>query len=133
MCSLSLSAVQGICTVSAGDLAPHDSDLGAADFLGGAVDEGDLLSEVEAGGLGVVDTLNLDQAGVGVGVALASLVAEVTSPVRKRLIHVLCAMRRLLCCGWSVVFLFVVRDRSVRMQRDGCRCRCGSDSGSLLT
>lgn len=65
--------------MSAGDLAPHDSDLGAADLLRGAVDEGDLLSEVEGGGLGVVDTLNLDQAGVGVGVALASLVAEVTS------------------------------------------------------
>lgn len=81
--------------MSAGDLAPHDSDLGAADLLGGTVNEGDLLSEVEAGGLGVVDTLNLDQAGVGVGVALASLVAEVTSPVRKRSIYVLCAMHRL--------------------------------------
>lgn len=80
--SLTLSAFQEICTVSAGDLAPHDSDLGAADLLRGAVDEGDLLSEVEGGGLRVVDTLNLDQAGVGVGVALASLVAEVTSPAR---------------------------------------------------
>jgi hypothetical protein len=83
MCSSTLSAVRGICTVNAGDLAPHDSDLGATDLLRGAVDEGDLLSEVEAAGLGVVDTLNLDQTGVGVGVALASLVAEVTSPVRK--------------------------------------------------
>ena len=89
MSSLTLSVVDGKCTVSAGDLAPHDSDLGTADLLGGAVDEGDFLSEVEAGGLGVVDTLNLDQAGVGVGVALASLVAEVTSPVRKRSIYVL--------------------------------------------
>lgn len=89
--------------MSAGDLAPHDSDLGAADLLGGAVDKGDLLSEVEAGGLGVVDTLNLDQAGVGVGVALASLVAEVTSPVRKRSIYILCAMRRLFCCGWMCI------------------------------
>jgi hypothetical protein len=88
--------------VNAGDLAPHDSDLGATDLLRGAVDEGDLLSEVEAAGLGVVDTLNLDQTGVGVGVALASLVAEVTSPVRKRSIYVLCAMRRWLCRGWKV-------------------------------
>ena len=54
-----LSADDTRVAVSAGDLAPHDSDLGAADLLGGAVDEGDLLSEVEAGGLGVVDTLNL--------------------------------------------------------------------------
>lgn len=88
-------------TVWPGDLAPDDSDLGAADLLRGAVDEGNLLSEVEAvllishaglktskqhssspGGLGVLDTLNLDQAGTGVGVALAPLVAEVTSPVK---------------------------------------------------
>jgi len=74
-----LSADDTRVAVNASDLAPHDSDLGATDLLRGAVDEGDLLSEVEAAGLGVVDTLNLDQAGVGVGVALASLVAEVTS------------------------------------------------------
>lgn len=35
-------------TVWPGDLAPDDSDLGAADLLRGAVDEGNLLSEVEA-------------------------------------------------------------------------------------
>ena len=81
MASLTLSAVRGICTVSAGDLAPHDSDLGAADLLGGAVDKGDLLSEVEAGGLGVVDTLNLDQGSAGVVGATRALVAQVASPV----------------------------------------------------
>jgi hypothetical protein len=101
MCSLTLSAILEICTVNASDLAPHDSDLGATDFLGGAVDEGDLLSEVEAAGLGVVDTLDLDQAGVGVGVALASLVAEVTSPVRRKSINILCAMRRSFCRVWK--------------------------------
>lgn len=87
--------------MGAGDLAPHDSDLGAADLLGSAVDESDLLAEVEAGGLGVVDTLNLDQAGVGVGVALASLVAEVTSPVGRWSIRVLSfyATFRLFRCG----------------------------------
>ena len=100
------------------NLAPDNADLGAPDLLLAAVDIGDALAVVESGGLGVVDTLNLDQAGVGVGVALASLVAEVTSPVRKRLIYVLCAMRRLLCCGWSVMFSFIVRDRSVRIQQD---------------
>ena len=81
MCSLTLSAIREICTVNASDLAPHDSDLGATDLLRGAVDEGDLLSEVEAAGLGVVDTLNLDQAGVGVGVALAALIRKVLAPV----------------------------------------------------
>lgn len=61
------------------DLAPDDTDLGAADLLLGAVDESDLLSEVEVGGVGAVDTLNLDQAGGGtVGVSRA-LVAQVTS------------------------------------------------------
>ena len=87
-------------TVRPGDLAPDDTDLGAANLLGCAVDESDLLAEVEAvhspsaafsctrsviqpspGGLGVLNTLNLDQAGTGVGVALSALVAEVASPV----------------------------------------------------
>lgn len=124
--------------MSAGDLAPHDSDLGAADLLGGAVNEGDLLSEVEAGGLGVVDTLNLDQAGVGVGVALASLVAEVTSPVRKRSIYVLCAC--IVCpfrCGWMYRFsgcrsICTDRDR-FEMRRDSRSGRCGSGSDCVLT
>lgn len=87
--------------MGAGDLAPDDSDLAAADLLGCAVDEGDLLAAVEAGGLGVVDTLNLDQRGVGVGAALASLVAEVTSPVRWRSITILCDVSRL--CGGIVI------------------------------
>jgi hypothetical protein len=85
--------------MGAGNLAPHDSDLGAADLLGGAVDEGDLLAAVEGGGLGVVDTLNLDQAGVGVGVALASLVAEMTSPVQGRSVRCLCGVACL--CMWA--------------------------------
>lgn len=35
-------------TVRPGDLAPDDTDLGTADLLGCAVDESDLLAEVEA-------------------------------------------------------------------------------------
>ena len=35
-------------TVRPGDLAPDDTDLGTADLLGRAVDESDLLAEVEA-------------------------------------------------------------------------------------
>lgn len=34
--------------VRAGDLAPDDADLGAADLLGATVNVGDLLAEVEA-------------------------------------------------------------------------------------
>jgi hypothetical protein len=45
----------------------------------GPVDEGDTLSAVESGLLGRSDTLNLDERGVGVGVALATLVRKVAS------------------------------------------------------
>lgn len=65
-----------------GHLAPDDADLGAADLLRGAVDESDALAVVEGGVGGVLDTLDLDQAGVGVGVALATLVAKVAAPVK---------------------------------------------------
>lgn len=37
-----------IFTVRPGDLAPDDADLGSTDLLLGAVDESDLLAEVEA-------------------------------------------------------------------------------------
>jgi hypothetical protein len=55
----------------------------AADLTLGTVNESDLLAKVEAGGLGVVDTLNLHQGGVGVGGVLGALVAQVASPVKK--------------------------------------------------
>lgn len=82
-------------TVWPGDLAPHHSYLGSSDLLLCAVDECDLLSKVEPvasvqyeppcaaslfhslGGLWGVNALDLDKRGVWVGVALASLVAEV--------------------------------------------------------
>lgn len=82
-----------------GHLAPDDTDLGALDLLLSAVDESDLLSEVEAvtflaccsfpinpsghslGGGNIINTLNLDQACVGVGVALSTLVAQVATPI----------------------------------------------------
>lgn len=49
-------------TVWPGDLAPDHTDVGAADLTLGTVDESDLLAKVEVGGLGVINTLNLDQA-----------------------------------------------------------------------
>jgi hypothetical protein len=48
-------------TVRAGDLAPDDPDVGTTDLTLGPVDESDLLSEVEVGGLSVVNTVDLDQ------------------------------------------------------------------------
>lgn len=45
-----------------GDLTPDHPDVGAADLTLGPVNESDLLAEVEVGGLGVVNTLDLDQA-----------------------------------------------------------------------
>jgi hypothetical protein len=49
-------------TVWPSDLAPDHTDVRAADLTLSAVDESDLLAKVEVGGLGVINTLNLDQA-----------------------------------------------------------------------
>uniref|UniRef100_A0A1Y1KYD9 Uncharacterized protein n=1 Tax=Photinus pyralis TaxID=7054 RepID=A0A1Y1KYD9_PHOPY len=62
-----------------GDLAPDDADLGSTDLLLAAVDEGDLLAKVEVGSRGVIDALNLDQAGARSGDVAGALVAQVTS------------------------------------------------------
>jgi hypothetical protein len=70
-------------TVGAGDLAPDHPNVGAADLTLGPVNESDLLAKVEAGGLGVINALNLNQTGVGVGVTLSALVAQVATPVKK--------------------------------------------------
>lgn len=82
----------------AGDLAPDHSDLGAANALRSLVDERNLLAEVEAvqssdtavvrgraggdllGSLGVIDTLDLDEAGLRVDGVAATLVGEVATP-----------------------------------------------------
>lgn len=80
-------------TVRPGDLAPDHADLGSSDLLLALVDICDLLAKVEAsitvrifinmwlswlnvlGGVGVVNTLDLDQARLGVGGVSATLVA----------------------------------------------------------
>lgn len=62
------------------DLAPDDTDLGASDLLLAAVDVCDALAQVERCGLRVLDTLDLDERGVGVGVTLAALVGKVLAP-----------------------------------------------------
>lgn len=46
----------------AGDLAPDHPDVGATDLTLGPVDESDLLAKVELSSLGVLDTLDLNQA-----------------------------------------------------------------------
>lgn len=53
----------------AGDLAPNSAVLGAVLEGGGSVDEGDLLAEVEVSAGLVVDTVDLEEVGVVVGVA----------------------------------------------------------------
>jgi hypothetical protein len=66
-------------SVRAGDLAPDDADLGALDRPLCAVDVGNTLAKVEVGGVGVVDTLDLDQTRLGVGDMPATLVAKVAT------------------------------------------------------
>ena len=63
--------------MSSGDLTPDDSDLGASDLLGGSVDVGDSLTQVELGLLWVGNTLNLNQRDVWVGNVLRTLVRQV--------------------------------------------------------
>ena len=61
------------------DLAPDHADLGATALDVATVDVGDLLAKVELGGLGVIDTLNLDERGGGSLDVLGALVAQVTT------------------------------------------------------
>lgn len=65
-------------TVCRSDLAPDYADLGATDGLVCAVHIGDPLAQVPVRVLGVADALKSEQAHVGVGVALAALVADVS-------------------------------------------------------
>ena len=67
-------------TVCPRHLAPDDTDLRSSNLLLGAVDVCDALAQVERCGLWVLDTLDLDERGVGVGVTLAALVGKVLAP-----------------------------------------------------
>lgn len=60
-------------------LAPDNADLGSANLLLAPVDICDLLAKVEVGSSGIIDTLDLDEAGPGVGVPAATLVAQVAT------------------------------------------------------
>jgi hypothetical protein len=57
--------------------------LGATDGALRAVDVGHTLAAVELRGVGVVNTLELQQTGTGSGVALSPLVGDVLSPAQK--------------------------------------------------
>lgn len=59
------------------DLAPDNPDLRSTDLLGRAIHKCDALSKVPLCVCGCVDALKSEQADVGVGIALPSLVAEV--------------------------------------------------------
>jgi len=81
-------------------LAPDDPDLGAAHLLLAPIDIRNPLAGIEAvfrvnprpshvvsgsrnvlGSSGVIDALDLDQAGLGVGVVAATLVTQVATPM----------------------------------------------------
>lgn len=62
-----------------GDLAPNDPDLGSPLLGLGLVDVCDLLAKVEVGSRGVVNTLDLDQAGLGTDDVATALVAQVAT------------------------------------------------------
>jgi hypothetical protein len=65
------------------NLAPDNPNLGSANFLLATVDVCDALAVVEGSSLTVVDTLDFDERGARVRVALAALVGEVLAPEKK--------------------------------------------------
>lgn len=62
-------------SVGTGDAAPNDPVLRAFDGLGGLVDKSNTFTEVEHGSLLVVNSLQAENGGVGVGVAQSALVS----------------------------------------------------------
>ena len=62
-----------------GHLAPDDPDLCASYLLLAAVNICDALAGVESRSLLVLDTLDLDEGGIRVRVALASLVGQMSA------------------------------------------------------
>lgn len=62
-----------------GDLAPDNPDLGTPNLARRAVNESDLLAQVEICGLGVVDALKLNKTCVGVVLALGTLITQVAA------------------------------------------------------
>lgn len=62
-----------------GNLAPNDPDVGTPNLTLRPVNESNLLAEVEVCGLSAVNTVDLDQTGVGVDRALGALVAQVAT------------------------------------------------------
>jgi len=74
-----LSANDAGVAMRPGHLAPDDTDSRALNLPLCPVNESDLLAKVEVGSSNIINTLNLDQACVGVGVALSTLVAQVAA------------------------------------------------------
>jgi hypothetical protein len=98
--------------VRPGDLAPDDTDLGATNLLLATVDVGNALAVVEGGGLGVVDTLDLDKRGVGPDVVLRALERDVLAPVGQHVsIRALLIPRLPLPCGAPMSCRMVVEFR----------------------
>lgn len=88
--------------MGSGDFAPDDSDLRASDLLGGSVDVGNSLTEVELGILWVGNTLDLNQRHIWVVHRLASLVREVLSFDVHWLVLLFGVSRPGLCNGGTV-------------------------------
>jgi hypothetical protein len=125
-----------------GDLSPDHPDLGAADLLLSPVDIGDLLAKVEAritvsdglssvvessglnvlGGGGVIDALDLDQAGAGVGCPATTLEAQVATPGNRYPVSTCpsgCAATR----SSMALVLEVIRKRGVEIAWPYCQVR----------
>lgn len=62
-----------------GDLAPDNANLGSTNLLLASVDVGDLLAKIKVGSRGVINALDLNQAGARAGDVTGALIAQVTS------------------------------------------------------
>lgn len=94
------------------DLTPDDSDLGTSDLLGGSVDVGNTLTQVELSVLWGGNALDLDQGDVWVVGLLGSLVGQVLTFD----VH----------CGGGLVRAKLVPDRAGRGIQDASRGRAGA-------
>lgn len=79
-----LCAHSAVGAVSAGDASPDGAELGAVLLRLCLVDEANTLAQVEGGGLGVLDTLQLQDVGVVVLVHLRAAVSKRRGRVKSR-------------------------------------------------
>lgn len=117
-----LSLDDTVTTVGAGDTTPDNTDLAAVDLTLGAIDVSDALAQVELSILRSLNTLDLNERGVLVLVALGTLVAQNTALAVQAVLNsnmfrlVLRFFYSELCCLWCI-FRSMLEFQHVKVDR----------------